>query len=358
MPRRRLRKRQKPGTANWKSAASRLVKGALSSGREGAAAVVATKQFIQAAKALSNTNTKTRKPKGTAPWEGTTDQGIKYHNVTITYKASKIAKTSNKLSQLGTIFQYSATGNASPQGQQANSVAAIVDGSAIETLYQVLNNDTAPPGLQESKKMYYKGTTQTTQFANAGPSTLEFEIYICIDKTTNATLQNPITVWNAAINDEANSAALPVETILDAWNRPTYYKGFNITFWTKRIHCSLTPGEKCEFTFKHFPKRLLDTEYFHKFQSIRGLTYQMMIVQRGTLGDGSQTLTVTAGEQSLTPSKLIWLNKRRMWGSILATLPRVNRQIGPELPTTIGALWAIDEDAGDPENTMLAAEYA
>jgi len=357
MPRRRLRKRQQPG--GFRKSASKIASDVLASvsAKEGYQALMGTYKAAKAIKAAARSGRKMKK-QDPASWSNNQSNGIKYRNVSITYKKQKLAKTMSKLGQLGSIYQYSATGGSSSQGVQAAAVAAIVDGPAIASLYTALNNAVPTGTFDTSHKLYYKGSTQTLQFSNSGPTTCEFDIYICIDKQTTGGTANPLTYWNAVIPGESGDGIAPVEASSQIWTRPTYYKGFNIAFWTKRLQCNLTPGEKCELTVNVNPHRVLDTQYMSQFGSIRGITYSIMTVQRGTLGDGTQTLTVTAGEQSISPSKLLWLNKRRLWGSIVADRPRVNKMLGSQLPTTIGALWQIDEDTGEPENAQLAAEYA
>lgn len=291
-------------------------------------------------------------------WSDNSADGIKYHTKNIIYKKSRISKIYTALSQPGVIYQYAPGGNSSTQGTQNNAIVAGADSAAINQLYTGLDNAVATTSVRASAKLYYKGTEHQIQFMNAGPTTCEFEIYICIDKTTNAVGQIPNLVWSDAIANESNDVTVPVESATDLWLRPTSFKGFNIAFWTKRIKCVLTAGEKCNLNVHIYPQRLLDMQYVDDYDSIRGITHQIMVVQRGSLGDGTQTFAVTAGQQSITPSKLVWMTKRSMKGSILGTLPRVHKQVSTEIPTALAALFHIDEDTGEPEDSMNPLEYA
>lgn len=354
MARRRLRKRQGP---------SRLKVGAkvisLEGARQGYEALKGLYTGAKAIKAAAASRDGRKMKKKMPPvWSDNDGNGIKYHTRTMSYKKQSLPKLYEKLSQPGSIYQYSTGGGSTLTGKQGVFYAGVLDGTAINDLYANLNYGGAPPAYQKSRKMYYKGSQQKLQFCNAGNSTMSFTTYICIDKTSNIAQQAPLTVWNAAILDEQNDLTGSIEDSSDLWMKPTSYKAFNIAFWTKKIQCTLTAGEKCELTLNMMPHRLLDSEYLARFQSIRGITYHIMVVQHGSLVDSTRTITVTAGGQSIGPSKLIYLLKRRLFGSIIGTLPRVNKQLGSELPSVLAAAFHIDEDNGEPEDAQDGNLYA
>jgi len=368
MARRRLRKRQGPSPLARKGPVQALIDGGL--GAAEAARIVyegltkgrkITKAIKSAAKQLRPGTRDGRKMKKKMPeevWTENSTNGIKFHSLSISYKATKASKLQSKLAAPGKLYGYVTAGASSNQGVQAATLLSSITSTQLTELFVALNNAVTPTANQASYKFQYKRVNQVIQFANAGPTTCEFEIYVLIDKVTLAVPSNPVTIWNAAVPGEANDTAAPVESAADLWTKPTDYKLFNINYWSKRVRCFLTPGEKCELTINFSPNRIMDTQYMNAYQSVRGLTFHVLIVQRGSLGDGTQTLAVTPGEQTITPSKLIWMYKRTIHGSLLAVRPRVTKQVGGELPSTVGALWSIDEDTGEPENAMVAAEYA
>jgi len=292
-------------------------------------------------------------------WTQNHADGIKYKIVNISYKASKMGKLTRALSQPGHIFDHAASGGGSNQGQQGALLLTTFDAALYNELYKALNQTVAITPSTHSRKMYLGLQKTEIEFHNAGPTTLEFEVYTLIDKNTGA-LSSPGTIWDNAINAETNTATAPVEDKTDIWCKPTNYKLFRTSYWTKRNTCHLTPGESCKWTFNFNPKRLLDTSYLDDNASIRGITFHIMVVVRGTLADANKAKAVTPGSQTLSPTKLIWLMKRSMHGSILNTLPRVVQQrlLTSELPTALGSLWHQDEDGGLPEDAMLDANFA
>jgi len=318
-------------------------------------AKVAHKAAKNALKGGSKTATKKKNDKN---WDHVDTSGLKYKTVNISYKKSKVGKATKALSQPGTVYNYSTGGGTSSVGQQNAVTMMTTFGSDINTLYQGLNDGVALTGVRASEQLYFTGTTEEIEFNNCSPTTLEMEIYVLIDKTTSAAPPEAVNTWVNAITQESNDATVPVEAASTLWLKPTGYKGFNINFWTKRYDCVLTAGEKCKFTLNFKRNRLLDTSYTQNYSNVRGISHRIMIVHRGTLVDADNAKTFTAGNQSISETKLIWAWKRTMKGCILSTLPRVNKQIGLNFPTALAAQWHIDEDTGEPENAATTTEYA
>lgn len=316
----------------------------------------AVKAVKDAAKGKTKTATKSKDPKN---WDAIDTSGVKYKTVNISYKASKIGKATKALSQPGSVYNYSTGGGTSNMGQQNAVTMMTTFGSDITTLYQGLNDGVALTASRSSEKLFFAGTTEEIEFNNCSPTTLEMEIYVLIDKTTGQSPPDAVPTWVSAITSESNDATAPTEAASTLWNRPTQHKLFNINFWTKRYNCVLTAGEKCKFTLNFKRNRLLDTQYPNTFSNIRGISHRIMLVHRGTLVDGDNAKTFTAGNQSISETKLIWAWKRTMRGSILSTLPRVHKQIGLNFPLTLpGGQWHIDEDTGEPENAAVTTEFA
>jgi len=300
------------------------------------------------------TRTKTKK-KG---WNDNDTNGIKYQSHAISYKKSKISRTTEKLSQPGNVYEYDTGGATSGQSIQAFSEVCSTYGVDLTQLYIALQNAATVNTLRISSQLYLSGTKDEIEFMNCSPTTMEFEIYVLIDKITAASAPNPSTVWSTAISQESNDVTGQVETLATPWIKPTGYKFFNMNFWTRRFPCVLTPGEKCKFTLNFKRNRKLDTSYIANYTgSIRGITHRIWVLQRGTLTDGTNAKTVADNDQSLSETKLVWLHKSTTYGSILGNYPRVSKNIGVVLPTP-AAQWVIDEDGGEPENVGVGTEFA
>jgi len=305
----------------------------------------------------SNTATQTKKK--TKAWSLNQDNGMKFKNVTIAYKPSKRSKATKALSQPGQVYNYSTDGQTSGVGVQAAVVSLQTLGATdIVQFHRALNDDVAITGVRASETFLFRGTKEEIEFVNCSPTTMELDIYVLIDKTSAASSPVPVSVWSAGILQEANDATLPLESAATPWNRPTQVKEFNIHWWSKRYPVTLTAGEKCFFTLNFWRNRMLDTSYCNNFSSIRGITHRLLFVQRGTLVDANNAKTFTAGNQSLSETKLIWGWKRTMYGQILSTLPRVYKQLGTNFPTVLANQWHIDEDTGEAEDAGITTEFA
>jgi len=297
--------------------------------------------------------------KGSDVWTENHADGIKYKTMSIKYKASKLAKLTKALSQPGSLYDYKASGSISNQGTQGASLLTSMDAANYAELYEALNHGVILSPVVHSRKMYL-GLQQTEiEFNNAGPTTCEFEVYFLLDKNTGA-LSSPGALWDKAIIAQTLNGVAPLEDKTDLWNKPTTYKMFNIAYWTKRARCHLTPGESCRWTMNFNPQRILDTEYMDDNAAIRGLTYHVMVVQRGVLCDGTKTKAVTINSQTLAPTKLIWLIKRTSHGCILNDNARICKQRDgtTELPTAMGTVWHQDEDGGNIEDAQLDGNFA
>jgi len=366
MPRRRLRKRQGPSKLQ-KVGLGGVVNNAFKTAATGFGYAHDTRVALNHAKSMlkmagvidkAKTKTKTQKPD---KWSNNSADGIKYKNVNISYKRSKIGKLYQKLSEPGQIYEYQANGGTSNQGQQSMSFV----GTAVQTtdylaLYNALNPVGGSNAGELSKKLLVKKVRHEIEFQNAGGSTCEFDLYILLDKATSPTVQNAGNTWDNAIAAELSVGGTPTEAKTDLWTKPTSFKKFNIEFWSKRLSCTLTPGENCKLTFNFNPNRMLDTQYLNGNACVRGITHSIIIVQRGTLGDSSKTKAIALAGQTITPSKIVWLIKRTYFGAVLGNNPRVNQQkfASTELPTALTSLWTQDEDGGIPEDQMADANYA
>lgn len=296
--------------------------------------------------------------KYSAAWQAAPENGIKYKHVSISYKPSKRGKLTKALSQPGQVYNYATGGQTSGLGVQAAVQMMVTPSSDVVALHTALNDAVATTTVRASEQFLFTGTKEEIEFTNCSPTTCELEIYVLIDKTTSNAPPDPVSVWSNGILQTSNDALIPVESAATLWLKPTMQKAFNITYWSKRYPISLTPGEKCKFTLNFKRNRLLDTSYLANYSGVRGITHRLMLVQRGTLVDADNAKTFTAGNQSISETKVIWAWKRTMYGQILSTLPTVNKQLGLNFPTVLAAQWHIDEDTGEPENAATTTEFA
>lgn len=315
-------------------------------------------RIVKKLKTSHGSGSKTMTGSKTDEWTESQEDGIKFKNVTIAYKPTSIGKLTQKLTSPGTVYDFNSSGIASVEGRQEAEIVSAFSGGDYINLNVTLNNNTVVNALRESQKQYISTIKHEIEFNNCGPTTCEFDIYMLIDKNTTKTATLPLALWDAAIVSESNVALAPLGARQKLWSKPTDLKGFRINYWTKKTTCTLTPGESCKLTYQFKQNRLLDAQYFNDWLSIRGLTHQIMVVVRGTLCDGTKSNTVTAGQQSIAPAKLIWIAKRTYTGYICNTLPRIVRQIGTELPTGIATMWHQDEDGGAVEDAALPGNFA
>lgn len=313
---------------------------------------------IKLALPVSNTRTRT-KTESKTKWSLDYNTGLKYKNVNIKYKPSKIAKFTKMLSQPGNLYGIQTGGNTSGVGIQSMAVVAQTLGADIGALHTAINDNVSTTTPRSSEKLLFSGTKDEIEFNNMGPTTIELEIYVIIDKTSQTVNSDPAVAWDTGITTELNDvASLPAETKATPWDKPTTYKVFNINFWTKRYPLTLTAGEKCKFTLNFKRNRILDTTYTGNFTTIRGITHKIFVVQRGTLVEQVPGKSVAAATISLSETKVIWIWKNTLYGRLLSTLPKVSKQKGTALPLVLTAQWHLDEDTGEPEDANLAAEFA
>lgn len=305
-------------------------------------------------KTIQKSKSKTKK------WTVNDSDGIKYKSDKVSYKPTTISKLTQKLTQPGRTYEYTTGGSDSPQGTQKPFHLTETINVQLLKLYQALAlvDPATIPAAQESRKMLFKGSIEEIEFTNCGPTTLEFDLYCLIDKITGPGSISPVTRWTEGIASEAGDAVSPFEANTTPWLQPTAYKTFNINYWTRKTSCYLTAGERCKFTFTFNRNRVLDTQYISDYGTIRGITHRFMIVHRGVLCDSDNSKVVTADHQTLSDTKLVWLIKKTIIGSVLTTLPRINKQVGNNLPLALLNLWHIDEDTGEPEDARVTTEFA
>lgn len=307
----------------------------------------------------STTTTETKKE-----WTENTEDGVKFMHVKINYKASKKQKTTKALSQVGQVYGFANGGQTSGSGVQNGLTVVDFNHNDINSLHFALNDGVGTSALRQNEFLNFIGSTDEIEFLNCSPASMEFDIYILIDKITATTRLDAGVVWQDGIAEESNDAVAPTEVFTNPWNKPTDYKAFRMAFWSRRKHCVLGPGEKCKFTLTFNRNRLLDTSYIANYDSIRGITHRIYVVQRGTVIDSTNLKTIALNGQSLSETKLVYIRKQTAKGSILSTLPKVTKHmvltggmVSGDFPVLANA-WHIDPETGEPEDTAVTTEFA
>ncbi|AXL65941.1 putative capsid protein [Woodlouse hunter spider associated circular virus 1] len=186
---------------------------------------------------LGGSSSYTASRKDDDQWSMTQEDGIKYKTINITYKKSKIGRLTQRLTSPGNLYDYATGGGASTQGRQAVTDASAFNGGDFNTLFQGLNNGVAITAIKASNQLFVKQVKHEMEFNNAGPTTLEMDVYILIDKNTGGAISNPLTIWDAALNSETNLVDAIVEAKNKPWLKPTTLKLF--WFYPKSIPKSI-----------------------------------------------------------------------------------------------------------------------
>lgn len=241
--------------------------------------------------------------------------------------------------------------------QAANTVSNLTK-AQIDAFYTTLNG--AVPATQQSSKMLLKAVTDDIEFTNCSPEAIEVDLYICIDKQTNDNASTGIGTWVAGLPTESGTGTVGLQPLAsDPWEKPTTNKLFNIRYWTKKHSFALASGAHKRVLFDFRPNRILDSHYWKQYGCIKGITFDIMVVHRGTLGDGDNTYVTTANRQTLCPAKLIWLAKRTIKGSFIQSNSRIRQMVGTRIPSGgITSLWVEEEDRDIPVDTNNPISHA
>jgi len=303
--------------------------------------------------------TKTKRKRNTQQSWDRDGNGIAYKTHTITYKKSKKFKLTDMLCANSTHANVFAAGKSGLQGVQEAAVVAGISCTEIVPFYVTLNNKVGTIAEGRSIAFNLKKIQYDLEFSNCGPAAIEVDIYFLIDKVTSITLSGgPITEWEQGLQDQAGSAASAAPLRTTPWQRPTGTKRFNLLWWSKCFQKSLSPGEKIKLSVHHNVNRVLDYEYLQRFLTIRGITSQFLVVQRGTICDGNNDPLIASSRQTLCRTKLIWMARYQMHGSLLSTRTK-NTTYSNSLPiVAITPLYDQNEGPGAPQDTENGTEYA
>lgn len=131
----------------------------------------------------------------------------------------------------------------------------------------------------KSQKFFIDGVTAKFKFNNAGNTLCNIEIYDCIAKTTQTTLQDPVTDWTVGLTDQDFTVSQSVTT---PGAQPTEIKAFNIKWKIlQKTRLSLHPGQFHTHTLSLKHNKILDTSYIEDYEQIRGITTQTFFKVQG-----------------------------------------------------------------------------
>jgi len=331
--------------------------------RAGRAAIAAYKGYKKVKSKFrpksGGSRTKTKNKNKTQQSWDRDGNGIAYKTTTLTYKKANQFKLRDILGEKGMMDGVFYGGNTSTQGIQDSMTVSTIAASSLGDLYTTLNNSAALPS-ERGIRFNVNQIRFEIEFMNCGPAAVELDIYHLVDKNTSVTAAGSTNIeWDQGLQDEQGSFAAPLRT--QPWALPTSVKRFNLLFWSKRYPKSLAPGEKVKFNVYHNVNRVIDYEHVQRFATVRGITQQIFVIQRGTVGDGTLGTGFVgvppAGGVTITRSKVAWVVKYGITGHMLATRQKRVRHIGT-LPTTITTLYTQSDSAAAPQNTEDPNEYA
>lgn len=265
----------------------------------------------------SMTETKKNKKKGPIKSPAT---GVSNSSVVIAYKPGKMTRGLKMISELCSLEQIDSFGALSLAGKQLTTVfsyiftngiaraAGLIPVSALmQDAYQYRNqtpayNGPLVGGAATSQKLSLGSVFTETTLQNEGSGTAYVDIYDVVSKVTTVSYLDPSTQWASGLADEVQNSTASVTC---PHTLPTASKLFNVTWKIlRRTQVEISPGRGHlhRFTFK--PRRIIDYEYFNKFQQVRGITCVQFLVHRGQVGDTVGTMA-SVGTVTIAPAKVV-----------------------------------------------------
>lgn len=283
--------------------------------------------------------------------------GMDYIHHTVRYKKSKIFGIHNKLSNPGK-WSVLFTGAAnSDYGRQWATTVKFFANTEVKELFQALNKNINPLAGQVANKFALTMARQEIEVSNPSPTAVEVDVYWALNKDSSLTGATAINEWSQGLISEQGPAAAG-GSITYPWGKPTDAKRYNLQFWTHRMTRTIPSGGKIKVTVTHMINRIIDFEYFDKNQSIRGITSQTFIVQRGvTVDDQNIWDVIVPPNVTLSRTKVTWVGKLTLSGQLLSSFPKVNQQTGNFFTGPIVGMFEQEGD-GDVVNVNVAAEFA
>jgi len=154
------------------------------------------------------------------------------------------------------------------------------------------------------------------ELTNQSPAVCNLEIWTVMSKVTKVTYTNPEDDWNTGDADSSSTAT-------NSWvgSKPTESKFFNMNWKVKSVKkLQLAGGSTHTHVVDFNCRRYIDTEYWNKFQQIRGLTVAVFCIAWGQVGDTSNNPTV--GSITTVPVKIIGQQNRMYFYDMINAFPR------------------------------------
>ncbi|UYD39082.1 MAG: capsid protein [Wigfec virus K19_426] len=282
------------------------------------------------------------------------------------YAPRKLSKAMKLLGNRATFEVIDTVGSVSLMGLQSGAVwANIYKQTDIQDLYNkaaaqwnatalarvTLNASTAP--TYSANRFLLSNVNAELRLCNQTPGPIELDIYVLISKINQAAASNCITDWNTDQQNERGNNVVaqtlpyckPTGTIFNRnWKR------------IKTYHVHMGPGCTHQLNWSFSPNRVMDMDYVKDFATIKGISSQILVVQRGTLGDDQNSKTV--GTISIGPSKLIGSLHTRFTSQLLNFFPKNYYQVSDYAVGVEIANMYQQNETEVVEDVLLATNYA
>jgi len=293
-------------------------------------------------------------------------EGISNSRTVLAYKMQKINKLWHKISEPTTItVNVSGDGESSLNNQVAVGVGTMVYGGPsssgtsngiqlnIKELYNqcMLNtgataNDTIN-SFNTIKKLLIDHIWCESLLTSSCSDLMFIDIYDCVSKITQPSLEAPALTWaNAIASETANTSGFAVGN----YNQnPTQFKKFNIKWKViKKTRVELGEGRTHKHVFQFKPNRFIDTAYGEEFQQIRGITVSQLLVIRG----GQAVRDVGSGAVGIGSVRLMYEATAKY--TVRPTLYTPKKTLFfNNLPTFTGSQRQTQEYTGQPINVVF-----
>jgi len=216
--------------------------------------------------------------------------------------------------------------------------------------------------LAAYNKFMLLSAVQTIKLTNQSPSTCEVDVYFVQSKVSDdSPYEDPSSCWTQGlVATDAGIGALAPDTFdIAIESKPTSVKNFNMKWRIiKKLCYTMNPGTETKVVYKFKPNRYFDTAYCQEFQTIRGISHDVMFAIRGVSADTTQGVSV--GTVTLTPAKMVGTSYIEYTAKMCSVFPEIN-VVDTNLPTLTfgtGNLFSIADASGtvvnNNQNTVFA----
>jgi len=247
--------------------------------------------------------------------------------------------------------------------QTPTNISNSMIGTDIQTLYAAAAKQynitagsvIALPSNQTNYKcnrFYLHKLELLLKLTNQSPSPVEIDVYLLIAKKSGTGVPVPLTVWSTD-NDNIEQAGTVDFTYPYARPNGKVWKGFYYT--NKKYTVVMGPGCTHDFKFYHNINRVVDMDFVASNAWIKGISSQIMLVQRGSVADSAADNTI-GGDVALTKTKVIGLLSRKFTTQMMSFFPRTHTQVS-NMPAVPAALYQQNETEV-VEDVQASANFA